>query len=390
MNKTLTLALNKINPVPNSLRTMPANNVARAEVAINLASLYHHYYLDSYGQVPPNPDPSQFEYFPFFLPTTEFRFKGDSLGASTVMRRHTSTTLGQAFCRMMLHDHFGINYFAHMADVLDRPLHPAFSSITVKRISDGDAPDYFCAEGVNKVFLSEAKGRYHSISFANAEFTTWRNQFSRVAIQESGSGMFRKVKGYIVATRWATETKARIKPRVAIEDPESPGEEFLTEEQTSQLGEVVVSHHYSNIARKLGQPLLAAALSTGVPLPEDIRVNLLVWRVVAGPLQDRRFVGGYYPSGEGRAPFQIVDGQYMHQPFAPFRLDLGTGVFVGVEESIFENVVKSARSSSAVLRRIDHVEENLLRPFYSAFSLLRDGSVLATVDFFAPVEQISL
>jgi hypothetical protein len=254
MQKTLTLALNRFATIPHSLREEAATNTPRGEIDFGLGSLYHHYYLDSYGRTPPDPDPAQFEYLRFLLPTSDFRLRGDGIGASTVARRHSSTALGQAFCRMFLHDHLGIAYFAHMEHVLNRAMHPAFSSIRVERIQAGDAPDYFCAENVNRVFLSEAKGRYPSINFSNKEFAKWRMQFTRVAVKES-TGRNRRVKGYIVATRFATEDKPSLKSGIFAEDPDSPGELPLAENQSSELGAAIMALHYSDIVMKLGQPI---------------------------------------------------------------------------------------------------------------------------------------
>ncbi len=303
MEKTLQFSLNKINLIPNSLRAISSQNIPGSDLPVNLTSLYHHYYLDSYDRTPPNPDPAQFEYLPFISSNKDFRLTGDGLGANTNKRRSNSSSLGQALCRMVLHDHFGISYFAHMDRVLRRPLHRAFSSIQVERIASGDAPDYFCAQSVDKVFLSEAKGRYTPISFGTREFQGWRNQFSRVAIREQG-GVLRKVKGYIVATRFATEDKPALKSRVLVEDPESPGNELLTDDQTSQLGQVIMSLHYSDIALKLGQPILASALSLGFQIPEDLRIPFIIWRVTSGPLEDRLLSAVIIPPWEARPLFR--------------------------------------------------------------------------------------
>jgi hypothetical protein len=389
MEKTLQLALNKVDPVPNTLRSIPSQNIPRPDLPVNLASLYHHYYLDSYERTPPNPDPAQFEYLPFISATKDFRLSGDGLGAHTAKRRSNSTSLGQAFCRMTLHDHFGISYFAHMDSVLNRPLHRAFSSIQVERIASGDAPDYFCAQSTDKIFLSEAKGRYASISFGSKEFTTWRSQFTRVAVREQGGG-FRKVKGYIVATRFATEQQPGVASRILIEDPESPGQEFLSEDQTGELGEAIISLHYSDIALKLGQPILASALAMGYQIPEDIRIPFIVWRVTVGPQQGRLFVGGYYPGIGGTQPFQATKEGVAFQPFAPFRLDIGTATFVGVELDILRSVVKMARVGPRAARGIEHLAEELIQPFYSGVSLLRDGSVIGPIEFFSPIGQQTL
>jgi hypothetical protein len=87
MEKIVALALNRFPVVPHSLREVPQANAARGEFAVPLASLYHHYYLDSHGKVPPNPDPAQFEHLQFLLPSNDFRVQGDGIGASTSIRR---------------------------------------------------------------------------------------------------------------------------------------------------------------------------------------------------------------------------------------------------------------------------------------------------------------
>jgi hypothetical protein len=76
MERTIKLALNKFDQTPKSLIEGELGRPLQ-EITVNLTSLYHHYYLDSYGRVPPDPDPAQFEYLRFLLPTADFRLKGD-------------------------------------------------------------------------------------------------------------------------------------------------------------------------------------------------------------------------------------------------------------------------------------------------------------------------
>jgi hypothetical protein len=56
-----------------------------------------------------------------------------------------------------------------MERVLNRQLHKAFEG-HIERTDKGDAPDYFCAENVQKIFLAEAKGRTTTVSFKSTEF----------------------------------------------------------------------------------------------------------------------------------------------------------------------------------------------------------------------------
>jgi hypothetical protein len=383
MERTLRLSLNHFDPVPERLLEVPSSNTARENIPINLASLYHQYYLDSFGVAPPDPDPTNFEHLRFFVPGSELRLRSDGIGIHPEIRRHKSNELGQAFCRVFLHDYLDIIYFAHMAHVLDRLAQRPFIRVRVQRIQDGDAPDYLCAStSTGSVFLAEAKGRYASVSFNNREFDKWRKQFCRVVVKNT-NGRPRKVKGFIVATRFGTEAQPRVSSRLFAEDPESPGEEPLDIELSANLREHVVALHYGTIASRLNQPILAAALQTGFTVPEEIFFPATVWQLLMGPLQGKRFVGGYI-SAHGTLPVRQHQGHVMFAPPDPFRLDVGYGTFVGLEESIFQQIAAMVRGRTIA------AELNALEPppfFYSAVSIMRDGTILAPVNFLSPVEE---
>jgi hypothetical protein len=386
MDKTLKLALSQYPLIPHTLRVSSGANAAISTLTVGLASLYHHYYLDSYGRCPPNPDPAQFEHVQFLLPTREFRLQGSGLGISPAIKRHRSNELGQAFCRWFLHDHLNITYFAHLEHVLNRQLHRAFAGCRIERAASGDTPDYFCAESVHRVFLAEAKGRYTSVSFKNKEFDAWREQFERVVFKDA-SGSPRRIKGHIVATRFATEEDSvALKSGLYAEDPTSPGDGPLDPDSGIELGTVVLASHYSNICMKLGQPLLAAALASGVPLPEELQVQAVVWHVLVGPLQGRRFVGGYFGSANGSPTGRDSNGKLVLERSNPLRLDSHSATFFGVDESIFRQVVYFGRSANATAAQVSRFET--LAFFYSGFSVLRDGSALGPIEFFSPVEQV--
>jgi hypothetical protein len=262
MEKTLTLALNHYPAVPPSLRVSPDVDAARATLPVDLGNLYHHYYLDSFGRTCPSPDPAQFEHVQFLLPCRDFRFQGAGLGVSPAIRRHRSAELGQAFCRWFLHEHLDITYFAHLESLLDRQLHRPFEDFRIDRIAPGDTPDYFCARDMRHVFLAEAKGRYSPVGFGTKEFAAWRSQFTRVGYRDA-SGTQRRIKGHIVATRFATENSARVQSGIWAEDPESPGERPLDADASAALGTAIIASHYGGVAEKLNQPLLASALASG-------------------------------------------------------------------------------------------------------------------------------
>jgi hypothetical protein len=102
-----------------------------------------------------------------------------------------------------------------------------------------------------------------------------------------------------------------------------------------------------------------------------------------------RFIGGFYPSAGGPLPFRATEKGIVYDPVAPFRLDVGSGTFFGVEEKIFRQVAATARRGAIAAGDIQQLDEQTI-PFYSGFSLLRDGCVIGPIEFFLPVAQVSL
>jgi hypothetical protein len=385
MKRSVNIALNKFNPIPNSLKKSGLANRAIKSVDISLASLYHHYYLDNYGRTPPDPDPAQFEYLRFLANTQDFRLRSNGIGVSTAARRNRSNELGQAFCRLFLHDFLTITYFAHIEHVLNKEAHPMFGGIKVERCSKGDSPDYLCSRNAKDVYLAEAKGRYSSINFNNAEFKEWRSQFDRVVVKNAlGTPLY--VKGFIVGTRFVTEeNRASTQTTVYAEDPQTPGEVALGDENQQFLGPRITAVHYSNIAEKLNQPLLAASLLNNYIVPDEIIFPVFIWELVVGPLSGRRFVGGYY--SRDRVNIIKAEQGLIFGANDPFDLNAPRVTFFGLEEGIFETVIKIARHG--VFRVGEFPTLDQIEPFYSGVSILRDGSMIAPIDFVRLVEQVN-
>lgn len=388
MEKTLKLALNKYNPTPPSLRSVPSG-APMDMIRVNLANLFHHYYLDCHDRAPPDPDPTRFEATNFLLPCEEFRFQGSGFGSSTASRRNRSNELGQAFCRQFLYEHLGFTYFAHVAPLLGKTLGGSHAGCRLERVEEGDTPDYLCADASSEPFLAEAKGRYTSVSFKSKEFQTWRDQFTRVVLKDP-SGEPRRVKGHIVATRFATEEdSARLRTTLFAEDPNTRGNFPLGPDLGVAVVRAVRSRHYSRIATKLRQPLLASSLATGTPLTNELRVLAVVWQVLQGPLAKRQFVGGYFGVDDARAEWRKLEGDgEVFVPRDPLRLDAPGFTFFGLEEEIFRQVVSQARGGQTQDAGVRQFEESEF--FDSAFSVLRDGSVLAPLDYFRPLRTIAL
>ncbi len=379
MLKTINIAINKFPATPPSL--MNATGGIRSSVDIDLAALYHHYYLDCYGRIPPDPDPAHFEHIQLLTTQTEFRVRGDGLGSNPATRQHRSNELGQAFFRWFLDQHLDIPYFAHMHDALQGRLSNVLNGFKVERISVGDAPDYLCASDANHVFLGEAKGRIDAVSFGSKDFKTWRKQFDRVRVTDP-LGVVRSVKGFIVASRFARESQPRVKSVLLAEDPATRGEPFP--DGSPSLRNIVVSLHYATIAQKLDQPLLAAALQTLTTIPPELQFRTVIWECLLEPMRGIRFVGGYYQAEDEHDPFVMLpDGRASFSPVRPLRLDLAKGTFVGLELGQFKSIAEGARRGTDALSNLRALDRY---PFvYSAISFLRDGSIIGPAEMFRPI-----
>ncbi|WP_225085916.1 hypothetical protein [Pectobacterium colocasium] len=382
MKKKLQLALNKYQPIPHTLQGKNAQSV-KAVIDLDLAALYHHYYLDTYGIQPLFPDPAQFEHMRFLMPDDKFRFQGEGLGASTNARRGKSSEMGQAFCRWFLHEHVGIKYFAHLDGLIGNPSNNV-RGFTVQRTAPNDIPDYLCSDGAGSVVLAEAKGRYTSVGFHTKEFERWRKQFTRVQVLDV-KGQAVRVKGHIVATRFATESKPRVQTKLFAEDPSTEGREPISGETARNLSGQIIGSHYGNALEKIEQPHLALAIRRSRRLEWQSRILVTVWKF-AFEDQQRYFVGCYYEKDTD--PLVDLKGvQITHRSRNPFRLGGHSGTFVGVELSVFEHLVKVARGDRRLLDDLPEVEP--VRDLYSGLSMLRDGSVIGPSSRFIPVELAS-
>ncbi|RRW39955.1 hypothetical protein EGJ52_23185 [Pseudomonas luteola] len=389
MKKKLQLALNKYQPIPLTLQGANAQS-AKTVIDLDLAALYHHYYLDTYGIQPPSPDPAQFEHMRFLTPHDDLRFQGAGVGASTNAKRGKSSEMGQAFCRWFLYEHVEITYFAHLDGLIDKPSNK-FHEFTVKRSAQGDIPDYLCSDKAGSVVLAEAKGRYTPVGFHTEDFERWRKQFTRIQVLDAKNEAVR-VKGHIVATRFATESKPRVQTKLFAEDPSTEGREPISGETARSLSRQIIGSHYGNVLMKIDQPHLALAIRSSSRLELQSEIQVAVWKF-AFEDQQRYFAGGYYAKYT-KWPSVDLDTWLsmhrrwdpwlsMHRRWDPSRLGIHSGTFVGVELSVFEHLVKVARGDERLLDYLPEVEP--VRELYSGLSMLRDGSVIGPLSMFIPV-----
>ncbi|BBU63038.1 hypothetical protein MSC49_29730 [Methylosinus sp. C49] len=390
MQKTIKLALNSFPSIPHSLRE-PPDGAAVSHLLVDLADLYHHYYLDSWGIEPPNPNPAHFEHVRYLLPCSEFRFSKGGLGTAKTFKGNKSNELGQAFCRWFLSTHLDIHYIAHIEAVRDHGALASYGGVSVKteEIGEGDGPDYFCASGKNEIYLAEAKGTRHAVGFTTKEFQTWRNQFKRIMVNDA-KGQQLQIKGYIVAMRWAMETDStKIYTTLSAEDPETLGER-PGDDNLSGLAYATKSIHYAASLQRLRQPLIAEALLRGFTIPEELQFRLVLWECLLPLFAKLQFVGGYFPDPTCPGlPFERTpDGKFIYASADPFRLDIGSGTFFGIEQHTFTILAEAVRTGPAEVGRLQPLEGGTF--VASSVSLLRDGHIVGPIEFFRPIGIITV
>ncbi len=383
MHRTVRFELNNVSPIPHTLREVSHIDLPGAETTVNLGQLFLQQYFDSFPSGPPKTDPTRFEYLDLVSGTEDFRFHSFVSEASTVKKRTISTELGQAFCRLLLHDHFDITYFAHLRDVIGKSTHSAFNGLKIERAIAGDVPDYLCARSVTKPMLAEAKGRFTSIGFSTEEFRSWRNQFTRVRIVDRQS-ITRKLKGFVCGTRFITDANSeKMRSCVYLEDPEIPGESQLDAESATSLARAIMAIHYGRIFSKLGLSNIASALTAGYSLTRQLTFPVTVWECLSEPLQGKMYVGGWYRTAEGPAPSLTKTGW-----LPPMELGCGHLAFVGLELNIAQMLARAARGSWNELHELPKAEPN--GRWSSELAWLYDGTVTAPAQQFLPRDVVTL
>ncbi|MBY3556442.1 hypothetical protein [Rhizobium laguerreae] len=380
-SKTVKLALSKFDPIPATLQNAAAPDRAINEIPVDLSDLYAYYHWDSWDCAPPDPNPAYFEQIRFLSNRPDFRFRPGGRGAATTFRSNKSHELGQAFCRWFLGTHANITYFAHLETVRDHGALSMYNDISVVTAPNtaGDAPDYFCASDPSDVFLAEAKGTNQAVGFGSKTWQAWRNQFTRVKILDSKKTPL-TVKGFIVATRWASEDDGpRIWTKISAEDPETIGKRLLSDERPT-LAAAIMSAHYASALRRIRQPLLSAAMERGFSVPGESRFRAFVWRSLLPELKGKTFVGGYYGPPTSYYDF---DGDWISNHFyAPPRLDVAGAVFFGIETSVFKTLVFTSKTEPRSVLQLQLQDRLAART--SGLSFLRDGTVIGPLELFAP------
>ncbi|MGO9467294.1 MAG: hypothetical protein ACLQVF_24405 [Isosphaeraceae bacterium] len=323
----------------------------------------------------------------------EFEFAGAGPGINTETKRGESTKYGRGFCRWLLYKHVKLTYFTTINDLVARGFPAPLNTWKIRKIPGGDSPDYFCSDKGTTIALGEAKGRLSTITWtAPKQFPEWRDQFNRVEIRD-GSNAVQKLKGYIVATQMKCSTQAKGQSKIFAEDPFTREGGELTSDNARELRRAIVACHYSDVLTRLGHPVHSAYLRLGAILNSRPNRWALLWECMIPSLQGRKFVGGVYPPA-GFPPFSPVfwnDRLQLHPVLGliPDRYNLAVPnwTFFGLEHSVYNAVIDATYTSLASL---DRAEEQAVPVMPEGTSMLRDGTLLCSLDFMRFSEEIKV
>ena len=196
---------------------------------------------------------------------TLMRWRGD-LAESAEMRRAYSALYGRYFARALLASRLGLTDFVS----LRRNVTTIPSGVTVRRISQGDIPDWIAWDpGEGGYVLAEAKGNLTGTSHNFQQGTpacigAGKAQFGRVEVKDV-SGTNIATRNWVAASLWSTDTRRRI-PVSVLWDPPGEGAEIPREE---------VSGHAAAIrARKFNALAPRLVRSTAIDSTPGFRIRI--------------------------------------------------------------------------------------------------------------------
>jgi hypothetical protein len=380
MIKTIAFDPHNFNPLPNQL-CQAGTAVPLDDIDVDIDQLCHQLFLDCHGAVP-TVNPAVAYLLALLTNSSAFEFAGAGPGTHKEIRIAESNKYGKAFCRWFLYTHVGMTYFAHMDKVLNGGLPAPYNTWSVKKTVKGDAPDYVCANNTSTISLGEAKGRQAAVTWAAAAepFVTWRNQFTRLDIKNPG-GTSVKLKGYIVAAVMRNQSHKKLQSELIVEDPETPGDRLMNNEEGGALRPAIMAHHYSDVLDRIAQPVHAAYLRSGLLFPDEINRQAFVWNCLVPALRGRQFVGGYLPPpglpsyDSYLLPF-VDEGRW--RAIGQINLNHPRFTFFGLDKAVFEGVLGAIRKGVGNLAA---VEQQVVPTMPEAVSFCRDGTLICSVDY---------
>ena len=234
---------------------------------------------------------------------------------------------------------------ANIGSLLGRNLPGEFDNISIERKVEGDTPDFIFMDNNNKPCLAEAKGRRYRVSFADAEFESWRKQFNRVEVKIDEKPI--EVKGYITELAIANESNKMNNSILYIEDPKLEGKIY----EEGNLARLIKVAHYERLLSKTRFNFIGNSLLSFDKLSFNKKYKVNVYTIVGidshkneeiVPLHDRYF---QFP-------------EFSDDPF------------IGISLKKLESLVKIARGNQV------SIKDEKFANFNSVFFKFHDGFVV--------------
>lgn len=375
-----------LNPVPPV--TPPDDAIFRKDKAfihLDLKAVFHEGYIDQYGVVPEITEQPLSFYERFISDTEELRFEPHFLGIGDY-RPGESHKFGRYFGRGYLATHQGYTWFAHVKEAMKFPqIDPySYGSWSVERPKKGDLmPDWLIARD-NQVAVAEAKGTLKSIGPKDKK--AWYQQARNIHLYNGPR--LTSVKGWVVATRFATVEFPRVSTELYVEDPETPGESIVDDNIFSLRLWIAQLHTARNLFR-LGQNRLAIRLLQADTQFNQTPVTVPIYRCIIPGLENNQFIGTPHVNVNCNVVTQFLLGiltqskQLVDLWRSQMDLIFSQGFFDGLDV----DVVSRLRHQHS-----DVIDSNLLNAVnrYPNVSLRPDGSLLCGLDVIEPLGVITI
>lgn len=362
MKRTILIDFNEFPLVPKTslLDTTTDHYVKTLDIdLLKLAALYKIEEFDD------NSAPINYTEYPalkYLLPNTDlFKFQGGHPGKGKDARKENSRVLGQTLCRYFNSEYLDAPYVANISDLIGRQLGNEFNGIRIERKLSGDTPDFISASNSKNIFLSEAKGRRRIIQFDHKDFDKWRKQFERISIFSNNVEL--SLKGYIFEVAIANEKNKLPNSKVLIEDPDTSGEKF---ESNEDLFNLTKYGHYKRILQKIGLQFVGDALIYN----DKLNQNKFTLRVFSSKKSNKEYIGTFIPHFPFMFGFPYWEfgmreyGQFIKQ-YSQY--------FFGIEKTIFKNLISLARGNKEYLNNIEKSKGNFFNESHIEFE---DGTLL--------------
>lgn len=254
------------------------------KLPIDLKKAFHHTYIDTHGIEPKaGTNPIYDEYEQLLANSDELRFIDNGIASNTESKIRESGKLGRGIARFILSEYYGYKYFGNVQNLIANG-YDGYKLI--RTVKGGDSPDWFISDGATKFCLAEAKGTHSAIVLDSKQVNAWREQSTNIIVKKDKKIV--KLKSWIIATRFVTESEVGYKPEQLIEDPETDGEELNQDEYSSCNSFIARNHVFESLVRTSNFKL-AVKIQDRTSIDEKVKV--LTWSPIIRELKHLEFIG---------------------------------------------------------------------------------------------------